>query len=69
MLDAAEEKKEAISITPNQIITIFKSIGNFIGFMSRKVIQHWSIAEIAGLGTVIRNNNNGAIDFIPNHNL
>ena len=69
MLDADEEKKEAISITPNQIITIFKSIGNFIGFMSRKVIQHWSIAEIAGLGTVIRNNNNGTLDFIPNHNL
>lgn len=38
MLDAAEQKKEAISITQNQIVTIFKNIGNFNGFMSRKVV-------------------------------
>lgn len=69
MIERAEEKKETISITPQQVLSIFKCIGNFIGFMFRKVNYDWAVAEIACLGTAIRNNNNGVTDFIPNHAL
>ena len=69
MIDAAEQRREAIQITPNHVITILKCIGNFIGFMSRKVSQHLTVADISCLGTVVRNNNNGALDFYPNQML
>jgi hypothetical protein len=69
MIERAEEKKETISITPQQVLSIFKCIGNFIGFMFRKVNYDWAVAEIACLGTAIRNNSNGVTDFIPHHTL
>lgn len=37
--------------------------------MFRKSQYDWVIAEIFGLGTAVRNNNNGLSDFIPNHYL
>ena len=65
----AEERNQTISITPQQVLSIFKCIGNFIGFMFRKSQNDWVIAEIFGLGTAVRNNNNGLSDFVPNYNL
>jgi len=59
MIERAEEKKEPISITPQQVLSIFKCIGNFIGFMFRKVNYDWAVAEIFCFGSAIRQNGNG----------
>lgn len=69
MIERAEEKKEPISITPQQVLSIFKCMGNFIGFMFRKANVEWAVADIAGFGTAIRNSGSGVTDFIPNQAL
>jgi hypothetical protein len=69
IIQKAEERKETVSITPQQILSIFKCMGNFIGFMFRKINYDWVAAEIFCLGTAVRNNNNGQTEFIPSYNL
>ena len=47
----------ASSVTPQQVQSVFKCIGNFLNFMFRKTHYEWVVAEVFSFGTFLRNSN------------
>jgi hypothetical protein len=63
------EKSADSTLTPNQVHSVYKCIGNFISFMFKKQGCTQVIADIAHFGTVLRNNTSGKSEFIPSSTL
>ena len=58
-----------ISVTPKQVQSVFKCIGNFLNFMFRKTHYEWVVAEVSSFGTFLRNSNTKRSEFIPSHQM
>ena len=54
----SENKPDNVgSVTPQQVQSVFKCIGNFLNFMFRKTHYEWVVAEVFSFGTFLRNSN------------
>ena len=69
LAEQAEERKETLTVTPQQVLAVFKCIGNFITFMFRKTQYEWVTADIYMLGSALRNSSNNSAEFVPSHSL
>lgn len=73
--DLAETTQETTiltTITPSQISSVFKCIGNFVNFAFKKQVKdHYVpgnqgvVADIAQFGTIFRVSGSAASDFVP----
>ena len=69
LAEQAEERKETLTVTPQQVLAVFKCIGNFISFMFRKTQYEWVTAEVFLLGSALRNSSTHHAEFVPSHSL
>lgn len=67
--DKSQTQNETCLLTPQQVHSVYKCIGNFINYLSKKAQYEWVIADVFSFGTVIRNNTSAASnsEFIPSH--
>jgi len=66
LAEKASAEGTSSTLTPQQVNSVYKCIGKFIGFMFKKNQVNWVIADIFSFGTVIRNNaTGGPSEFIP----
>ncbi len=65
-----ETSTEIIStITPKQVQSVYKCMGNFLNFMFRKSHYEWVVAEVFSFGTFLRNSNTNMSEFVPSHQM
>ena len=57
------------TVTPQQVQSVYKCIGNFLNFMFRKTHYEWVVAEVFTLGTFLRNSNANTTEFVPSHQM
>lgn len=70
LLQKSETKSEnVVSVTPQQVQSVFKCIGNFLNFMFRKTHYEWVVAEVFSFGTFLRNSSTKQSEFIPSHHM
>ena len=59
--------KQHESLTPHQIHSVYRCIGNFLNFMFKKQQYDTVMADIFCFGTVIRTQTTGVTEFVPSH--
>lgn len=61
------QSENTATITPQQVQSVYKCIGNFLNFMFRKTQYEWVVAEVFTLGTFLRNSKANNTEFVPSH--
>lgn len=63
--DKALSQNENATVTPAQVNSVYKCIGQFVSFLIKKAQDKDFVADIHSFGTVVRTNI--VTEFIPSH--
>ena len=64
-----QNKDSVVGVTPQQVQSVYKCIGNFLNFMFAKKHYEWVLGEVFSLGTFLRNANTNTTEFVPSHQM